>query len=115
MAVKKEEKKETGKKSVKEVRSIHDEVVKNFLSENETAKSFFREYLPSEIVRDLDFNTLQICKDSFLDKKLAKYFSDILYRANLNNIDLFIYLLIDHKSRKDSFMGFQFLKYMVRI
>ena len=63
----------------------------------------------------MDFKTLQICKDSFLNKKLAKYFSDILYQVNLYNIDIFIYLLIDHKSRKEGFMGFQFLKYMIRI
>ena len=115
MADKKEKKKNTGKTPVKKLRIKHDEVVKDFLSDKKTAESFFKEYLPTEVVRNLDFNTLQICKDSFLNKKLAKYFSDILYQANLNDLDLFIYLLIDHKSRKERFMSFQFLKYMVRI
>ena len=96
---------------------MHDEAVKEYFSDIETAKSFFREYLPAEIVNNLDFNTLRICKDSFLDKKLARYFCDILYQSNLKkiNINIFIYLLIDHKSREEPFMGFQFLKYMVRI
>ncbi|MGD2088189.1 MAG: Rpn family recombination-promoting nuclease/putative transposase [Candidatus Aminicenantes bacterium] len=111
MAVKKEKK----KKSTRKPRSLHDEVVKSYFSDIETARSFFTEYLPADIVKSLDFNTLRICKDSFLDKTLAKYFSDILYQATLNNIDIFIYLLIDHKSREEPFMGFQFLKYMVRI
>jgi predicted transposase/invertase (TIGR01784 family) len=109
------EKKEKKKKPVKKLQSMHDEVVKEFLSDNETAKSFFTEYLSPEIVKNLNFNTLHICKDTFLNKKLAKYFSDILYQVNLNNINIFIYLLIDHKSREEGFMGFQFLKYMVRI
>jgi predicted transposase/invertase (TIGR01784 family) len=109
------EKKEKKKKPARKLRSLHDEVVKDFLSDNETAKSFFKEYLPAEIVKSLDFNTLHICKDTFLNKKLAKYFSDILYQISLNNIGIFIYLLIDHKSREEGFMGFQFLKYMVRI
>jgi predicted transposase/invertase (TIGR01784 family) len=95
------DKKEKKKKPVRKLRSLHDEVVKDFLSDNETAKSFFKEYLPAEIVKNLDFNTLEISKDSFLNKKLAKYFSDILYQVNLNNIGIFIYLLIDHKSRKN--------------
>ena len=94
---------------------MHDEAVKEYFSDIETAKSFFTEYLPADIVNNVDFNTMRICKDSFLNKKLAKYFSDILYQADLNNIDLFIYLLIDHKSREEPFMGFQFLKYMIRI
>ena len=109
------DKKGKKKKPVEKLRGMHDEAVKDFLSDNETAKSFFKEYLPAEIVRNLDFNTLQICKDSFLNKKLAAYFSDILYQVNLKNISIFIYLLIDHKSREDRFVGFQFLKYMVRI
>ena len=108
------EKKER-KKSVRKPRSLHDEAVKEYFSDIETAKSFFTEYLPADIVNNVDFNTMRICKDSFLNKKLAKYFSDILYQADLNNIDLFIYLLIDHKSREEPFMGFQFLKYMIRI
>jgi len=111
MAVKKEKK----KKPVRKPRSLHDEVVKEYFSDIEIAKSFFKEYLPADIVNNLDFNRLRICKDTFLNKKLAKYFSDILYQVNLNNISLFIYLLIDHKSREEPFMGFQFLKYMVRI
>jgi predicted transposase/invertase (TIGR01784 family) len=115
MVDKKEMKKKTAKKPVRKPRSLHDEAVKEYFSDIETAKSFFTEYLPAEIVNKLDFNTLHICKDSFLNKKLAKYFCDILYQANLDNIDIFIYLLIDHKSREEPFMGFQFLKYMVRI
>jgi predicted transposase/invertase (TIGR01784 family) len=98
MADKKEEKTKAGKKTGEKLRSMHDEVVKDFLSENETAKSFFKEYLPAGIVKNLDFNTLQICKDTFINKKLARYFSDILYRIKLNAVDIFIYLLIDHKS-----------------
>ena len=109
------DKKEKKKKPVRKPRSLHDEAVKEYFSDIETAKSFFTEYLPADIVNNVDFNTMRICKDSFLNKKLAKYFSDILYQADLNNIDLFIYLLIDHKSREEPFMGFQFLKYMIRI
>jgi predicted transposase/invertase (TIGR01784 family) len=109
------DKEEKKKKSVRKPRSLHDEAVKEYFSDIETAKSFFTEYLPAEIVNNLDFKTLRICKDTFLNKKLAKYFSDILYQVNLNNISIFIYLLIDHKSREEPFMGFQFLKYMVRI
>ncbi|UCH93155.1 MAG: Rpn family recombination-promoting nuclease/putative transposase [Candidatus Aminicenantes bacterium] len=109
------DKEEKKKKPVRKPRSLHDEAVKEYFSDIETAKSFFTEYLPAEIVNNLDFKTLRICKDTFLDKKLAKYFSDTLYQVNLNNISIFIYLLIDHKSREEPFMGFQFLKYMVRI
>ena len=115
MVDKREKKKKTAKNPDRKPRSLHDEAVKEYFSDIEMAKIFFTEYLPAEVVKNLDFNTLRICKDSFLNKRLAKYFSDILYQANIENIDIFIYLLIDHKSREEPFMGFQFLKYMVRI
>jgi hypothetical protein len=48
MADKIKKKTTAGKKPVEKRRSKHDEAVKDFLSENETAKSFFQEYLPPE-------------------------------------------------------------------
>jgi predicted transposase/invertase (TIGR01784 family) len=93
----------------------HDQFIRDFLSEKETAKSFFLEYLPRKITKNLDFGTLRISKDKFVDKNLSDYFSDLLYSVKLNNMSAFIYLLIEHKSWIDRFVGFQLLKYMVRI
>jgi hypothetical protein len=76
MADKKEKQKNTGEKAVRKPRSLHDEAVKDFFYEKDTAISFFKEYLQPDIVRNLDFKTLEICKDTFLNKRLAKYFSD---------------------------------------
>jgi hypothetical protein len=45
------DKREKQKKPVEKLQGMHDEVAKNFLSDNETAKSFFKEYLPTEISR----------------------------------------------------------------
>jgi hypothetical protein len=103
------------KKSNEQVVNPHDKVVKEFLSEKEIAESFFREYLPREITAGLDFSTLKLAKESFVDKKLSAYFSDLLYEVKSNNQSTFIYLLIEHKSWVDSLTAFQLLKYMVRI
>ncbi len=100
---------------VEKIGSPHDKLVKDFLSEKETAKSFFMEYLPAEITKDLDFDSLRISKDTFVDKKLSEYLSDILYQINLKDTPAFIYLLFEHKSREEHFMPFQLLKYMVRV
>jgi predicted transposase/invertase (TIGR01784 family) len=108
-----EDQKEAG--TFEKIVSPHDKIVKDFLSEQETAKSFFQEYLPEKITKNLDFDTLKISKDTFVDKKLSGYFSDLLYHIKLNNMAAFIYLLIEHKSKEELLTGFQLLKYMVRI
>ncbi|MCP4155922.1 MAG: Rpn family recombination-promoting nuclease/putative transposase, partial [bacterium] len=93
--------------------SAHDEVVKKFLSEKETAVSYFQESLPGEITQHMDFESLKICKDSFVDKALSKTFADILYEIKFGGKKALIYLLIEHKSRKEIFTPLQQLKYMV--
>jgi predicted transposase/invertase (TIGR01784 family) len=95
--------------------SSHDLPFKAFFSENEVAKSFLEENLPKSLIDRLDFNTLKIAKDSFVDKKLSQYFSDLLYEVKLQGKPALVYLLFDHKSKEDKFTGFQLLKYMVRI
>lgn len=95
--------------------SKHDPAFKFFLSEKDIAKNFLQEHLPSKIALKLDFNTLQIVKDTFVDKKLSRYYSDILYEIKFRGKAIYIDLLFDHKSKEDRFMGFQFLKYKVRI
>lgn len=95
--------------------SKHDPAFKFFLSEKEIAENFLQEHLPSKIALKMDSRTLQIVKDTFVDKKLSQYYSDILYEIKFQGKHIFIDLLFDHKSTEDRFMGFQFLKYKVRI
>ncbi|MDQ1349956.1 MAG: hypothetical protein QG657_257, partial [Acidobacteriota bacterium] len=52
---------------------------------------------------------------TFVDKKLSRYFSDILYKIQTPGESVYIYLLLDHKSSQEKFVGFQLLKYMVRV
>ena len=106
-----EQEKETGKHIV----NPHDKVTRDFLEEKDTALSFFMEYLPKAITKDMDFSTLRIAKDKFVDQKLSDYFSDILYKVKFRNKRAFIYLLIEHKSYLERFTALQLLKYMVNI
>jgi predicted transposase/invertase (TIGR01784 family) len=104
------------KESTKEpIISKHDQEFKDFFNAREVACSFFQEYLPPKIKAKFDFNTLEIVKDTFIDKKLSRFYSDVLYKVQTSGETVYIYLLLDHKSAQEDFMGFQFLKYMVRI
>jgi len=62
----------------------HDKFVKEILTDKENARDFFSNYLPAP-VRDLvDLNSLEICKDSFIEKEFHEYFSDLLYSLKLS-------------------------------
>jgi predicted transposase/invertase (TIGR01784 family) len=99
-----------------EVNTPHDKFVKRFLRENETVRSFFREYLPPVVIELLDVDTLEFVPDSFVDNVMGKFVSDFLYKVKFKNrMDGFVFLLLDHKSWLARFVSFQALKYIVRI
>ncbi|EMS80848.1 Rpn family recombination-promoting nuclease/putative transposase [Desulfotignum phosphitoxidans] len=72
--------------------------------------------LMDKVLKLVDLNTLEISKDSFIEKDLAEYHSDILYKVKLTNGSQgFIYVLFEHKSYYDRFVHLQLLEYMVKI
>jgi predicted transposase/invertase (TIGR01784 family) len=120
--IEEEHKKEVVKQETKKTGKIyfsHNNFFDAFFDEKEVAESFLKEYLPAEITRDLDFSTLQIDKESFVDKKLLKHSSDTLYHIRYKQDPAYVYFLFEHKSRlkkkKKKLTPFQLLKYIVLI
>jgi predicted transposase/invertase (TIGR01784 family) len=101
----------------KKLSQPHAKTFEYVFKEKETAASMLKEYLPGKIRNKLDFRTLKISNDSFLDKTLKDYFSDLLYEIKLksNYKAALIYILFEHKSREEWFICLQLLKYLVRI
>lgn len=61
-----------------------DRFFKEVLSRREEARELLLTYLPQEVARPLDADSLELAKDSFVDKELQKhFFSDLLYRVTL--------------------------------
>lgn len=71
--------------------------------------------MPEEIVVALDLETLTLESESFLDPKLHEHFSDLLFRVRVAaGNELYLYLLLEHKSAPDKWVAFQLLRYLVR-
>jgi predicted transposase/invertase (TIGR01784 family) len=101
----------------KELSQPHAKAFTFFFKDKETAISMLKGYLPENIKKKLNFNSLKISKDSFIDKRLKNYFADLLYEIKLKSgkKSAFIYILFEHKCWEDRFVCLQLLKYMVRI
>jgi len=97
----------------------HNNLFTVFFEEKQVVESFLKDYLPEAITRDLDFNTLQIDRESFVDKRLRRHYSDILYYIRYKENPAIIYFLFDHKSRekkkKRKIASLQLLRYMTNI
>ncbi len=99
----------------KELNTPHDGAFREFFSRRDVATSFLQENLPFSIAQHLDYDTLIISKDTFIDKHLVRSHSDLLYQINYKTHPLMLYLLFEHKSFQDKQTAFQILKYMIRI
>jgi len=94
----------------------HDKFFKQVFSRQEVTSDFLSTYLPTEIAELLDFSSLELSKDSFIDDTLKEHFSDLLYKVTLvTGEPALVYVLFEHKSYSDPSTAFQLLRYMVRI
>ena len=97
------------------VQNPHDKFFKKTFGDVAVAGDFLDNYLPQSIVDIIDMDTLEPQKDSFINKELQESFSDLLFKANINNREGYLYFLFEHKSYPSRDVAFQLLKYMVEI
>lgn len=99
-----------------EISNPHDRFFREVFSRLELAREFLSKQLPATIAASIDFATLDLRSGSFLDEELQQYFSDLLFRANLQTgQSAYVYILLEHKSYPEWFTGLQLLRYQVEI
>ena len=94
----------------------HDKFFKEIFGQPDLAADFVRNYLPPAIVNALDLASLEVQKESFVDKKLEESFADLIYRVRLRGSQksAFVCLLFEHKSNPDKWAAFQILTYLLQ-
>jgi predicted transposase/invertase (TIGR01784 family) len=91
----------------------HDRFIRKMLSVLEDAKALFKATFAKEVFSLLDINRIDYAKDSFLDKNLKEYFSDILFRVPLKTGgNIGSYIIFEHKSFKDKSIYSHLLIYL---
>jgi predicted transposase/invertase (TIGR01784 family) len=93
----------------------HDKLFKETFNNPQVTKDFVTYYLPPAIVKQIDVNTIEPQKDSFINKELEEVFSDLLFKVDINHEQGYLYLLFEHKSYQSRDIAVQLLEYMLRI
>lgn len=84
---------------MEQITNPHDKFFKEVFARKDTAEEFLRNYLPGEVAGLLDWSSLEPAKDTFVDKRLKEYFSDLLFRAHFKDGSWgYVYILFEHKS-----------------
>ncbi|QTA81269.1 Putative recombination-promoting nuclease, RpnA-like [Desulfonema limicola] len=98
-----------------EIINPHDKLFREAGGDKAFASDILKNYLPRDVLKLIDLNTLEISKDSFIEKELKDYYSDLLYKINLADKPGYVYILFEHKSYKDRLAPLQVLEYMTKI
>ncbi len=95
----------------------HDEFFRATFANPKIAQAFCQHYIEGRFPKQLDLEGLKLRKGSFVDPKLRSHYSDMLYLVPLagTNRTVYIYILIEHKSRSEEFTIVQLLRYMLQI
>ncbi|KPA17562.1 Transposase (putative), YhgA-like protein [Candidatus Magnetomorum sp. HK-1] len=94
----------------------HANFFEKVFSRKDVAFDFVKNYLPEKIVKRLNISTIQVEKKSFIGNDLKATQSDILFKVKtIEGNDIFLYVLIEHKSYPDRWVMLQLLGYIVKI
>jgi predicted transposase/invertase (TIGR01784 family) len=94
---------------------VHDRFVRYTFSQPERAAAELRAALPSHVVSEVDWSSLQRESGSVVDPELRQTESDLLFTARLHTgHPLLLYVLLEHQSTVDRWMALRMLRYVVR-
>ncbi len=96
----------------------HDRFFRQSLSDVQIAKDFFEVHLPRGILSKMDLNSLEICKETYIEKNLKESINDIVYKVKVKVEEEqqgYIYLAVEHQSTAKHFIAFRFIKYQLAI
>lgn len=82
------------------INNIHDKFVRESFSDIRRAAAFFEHFLPKDLVSTIEFSSLKLTKESYINSDLSEYFSDLVFDAKVlgQSEHLDIALLFEHKS-----------------
>lgn len=101
--------------SSKKDRIPHEGLFLKIFQNLDNARHFLKNHMSEDLQKRLDLDTLRLEPTTYVDKKLKKHYSDLVFSVRLvgyENQFARIYLLFEHKSSPDPLTGVQVLKYM---
>ncbi len=92
--------------------NIHDSGYKKLFSNQTIFRQLIETFVTQEWVNHLDFATCETLDKSFISQHYKETESDLIYKVQLLNHEVYIYILIEFQSTVDPFMALRALNYI---
>ncbi|MCR1951624.1 Rpn family recombination-promoting nuclease/putative transposase [Clostridium sp. DSM 100503] len=99
----------------KDIHHIHDKSYKDLYSKKEIAVDLFKSLVDKEWTKYLVVENLTLVNKSYITADYEELESDIVYKANINNTEVYFYILLEFQSTVDYRMPLRLLFYMCEI
>ena len=99
----------------RDIHHIHDKSYKDLYSKKEIAIDLFKSLVNKEWTKYLVPENLTLINKSYITADYEELESDIVYKANLNNREVYFYILLEFQSTVDYRMPLRLLFYMCEI
>lgn len=99
----------------KDLHHIHDKSYKDLYSKKEIAVDLFKSLVDKKWTKYLVPENLTLVNKSYITADYEELESDIVYKANLNNTEVYFYILLEFQSTVDYRMPLRLLFYMCEI
>jgi predicted transposase YdaD len=95
----------------------HDGFFKTAFSMQEVVEQYINDFLPENLVKNIDFKTLKEDKTDYITPALQSYFSDVVWQCNYgkHKVPVKVTFLFEHKSYIAKRPHLQLLRYMLEI
>ena len=90
----------------------HDKRYKKLFSNPILLRELLESFVEEDFIMELDFSTLERIDKSFITDRFQEKESDIIYKINYRDQEIYIYLLIEFQSTVDRFMALRILRYI---
>jgi len=94
------------------INNPHDKFFRSAMENKPVAIEFFQHHLPEHIRQALDFNSLRLTYDNYINDELKEYISDLVFECQLADTQAYLVLLVEHQSTPDLWMPFRAGHYM---
>ena len=92
--------------------NIHDSGYKKLFSNRIIFRQLLETFVGQEWVHSLDFNTCEPLNKSFISEHYKETESDLIYKIQFHDREVYIYILIEFQSTVDPFMALRVLNYI---
>ena len=96
-------------------RQLHDTLVRQFFEYRSFAKEFFGFWLPPEVQRVIDMDSIQLRPGRLNDPNFRWTDTDVLFETTLCGQQVTLYLMLEHQSSSDRWMPLRLLRNTVAL